>query len=62
MRTCVFRSERVELNSKAHAEERAKAGRVLDVLRRQGRQAAIRWDDEYNDTSARGTVAVFAEN
>lgn len=62
MRHAIYRSERVSLGSPAYAEAQAAAKRVADVLRRQGRRSAIRWDDEYNDTNTLGTVAVIVED
>lgn len=62
MREIVFRSERVELSSAAHDEAKAIAQRVVAVVSRQGRKASLRWADEYNDTSTRGTYVVMAED
>jgi hypothetical protein len=54
----LYRSPRVTVGSPAHNAERAKAEHLTQQERIAGRGSVTRWDDEYNDYSARGTFVV----
>lgn len=54
----LYRSPRVVVGSSAYHAERDKAERMTQAERIAGRGSVTRWDDEYNDYSARGTFVV----
>jgi hypothetical protein len=54
----LFTSDRVTMGSDAYHAQRAKAERIAAQQRSVNGSGVVRWDDEYNDHSARGVFVV----
>jgi hypothetical protein len=54
----IYTSARVDMGTAAYYAARTAAERVAQDERAAGRSANVRWDDEYNDNSARGVFVV----
>lgn len=58
MMTTVYTSRRVDVGTTAYHEAKAAAERTAQAERAAGKPAVVRWDDGYNDYSARGVFVV----
>jgi len=58
MFSILYRSPTVTVGSAAYHAEREKAERLSAAERIAGRGSVTRWDDEYNDYSAKGVFVV----
>lgn len=58
MMTTIYKSERVTVGSPQYQAAKAQAERIAAQQRQVGKPGTVRWEDEYNDYSARGIFVV----